>query len=698
MNKMLYIILLQILLHYSIATAINYTLNNNLLTITNSKNNIPYLTIDISKPFITTQIQQVNTRYHLGSFRFKTKILEQFSINNNISLINDNDKLTLSGNLSNKRNSHTYEIHFSINNDNSLQWNIITHDTNINYIEITFQSKKEEQFYGFGEQYSYLNFKGKKFPVFTEEQGLGRGDAPITFFANLAKAGGNKFTTYCAMAYTLTTAKRALLIENSEYMEFDLKNPAKISVAVRSNNISGRIWTGEAPQKITEQYTAFSGRMPQLPDWAFGTWLGLQGGEQKVKEITKTTLNANNPVTAVWIQDWVGKRETKFGSRLYWNWLPDTNVYPNIKQLCAEMNAQNIKVLAYINPFLADYGPQTEVAIANNYLVKNSIGQYYKIPVGGFNAYMVDLSNPAACSWLKEIIKTNIIDNGFSGWMADFSEWLPFDAKLFSGEKASTYHNQYMVDWAKLNREVIQEAGKENEIIFFNRGGFTGSNKYSTLFWEGDQMVSWQQHDGLPSALKGLLSSGISGISLNHSDIGGYTAVNKLPVKYIRSRELFYRWTEMNVFSIVFRTHEGLLPKNNFQFYNDTEGQQFFARMGRLHFALKDYLKFLNTEATNMGLPIVRTLNFVFPNDINTINIDNQFMLGNELLVAPVLKKNSTNVNVYLPEGEWIHIWSNKEFKGKCNIEINAPIGKPAIFINKQSNWIGRLLQDLQNI
>jgi alpha-glucosidase len=73
-------------------------------------------------------------------------------------------------------------------------------------------------------------------------------------------------------------------------------------------------------------------------------------------------------------------------------------------------------------------------------------------------------------------------------------------------------------------------------------------------------------------------------------------------------------------------------------------------------------------------------------------------MLGNELLVAPVLKKNSTNVNVYLPEGEWIHIWSIEEFKGKCNIEINAPIGKPAIFIKKQSNWIGKLLQNLQNI
>src|SRR5690606_33426195 len=158
-------------------------------------------------------------------------------------------------------------------------------------------------------------------------------------------------------------------------------------------------------------------------------------------------------VTALWIQDWVGKWQTKIGSRLYWNWLPDTASYPNIKNFTVRMNEKGIQVLGYINPFLAEYGPLTDEAITKNNQVKNKEGKDYIIAAGGFDAYMVDLSKPEAFEWMKTIIKNDLVGNGVSGWMADFSEWLPFDAVLHSGENATTYHNQYMVDWARLNRE-----------------------------------------------------------------------------------------------------------------------------------------------------------------------------------------------------------------------------------------------------
>lgn len=669
------------------AIALRYEIQNETLTITDSRNNYSYLSIDLNAAFITAEKQIVTTKYKYAAFSFKTKVADRFILKEKPETVYNNDTLLLKGFLHNKTEKIPYSIVFVNDENYALHWHANIADTSINFIQLQFKSVATEQFFGFGEQFSHLNFKGKKFPVFSEEQGIGRGDAPISLFTGIAGVKGNQFTTYCAIPYAITTHNRSLLIQNTEYLEFDLRKKDCMTIAVRSSNISGIVWTGKNCKELTNSYTEYSGRMPKLPDWAFGTILGLQGGSEKVKQIVDETLKAKNPVTAVWIQDWVGKRQTKIGSRLYWNWLPDTASYPNIKNFITEMNNKGIKVLGYINPFIAEYGPLTEEAIAKNYLVKNKQGEDYKVAAGGFDAYMIDLTNAETVSWIKNIIKKNLIGNGFSGWMADFSEWLPFDAILHSGEDAAKYHNQYIVDWARINREAIQEADKEGEIIFFNRAGYNGSAKYSTLFWEGDQMVSWQKHDGLPSALNGLLSSGLSGISLNHSDIGGYTSVKRFPVKYVRSKELFFRWAEMNAFSPVFRTHEGLLPKENFQFYNDSISQVLFAKIGRLHFALKPYFQFLNREALAHGYPMVRTCHFVFPEDEKTIQYEKQFMLGDDVLVFPVLKKKQTKVKGYLPKGEWIHVISNKEYSGGKEITVDAPIGSPAFFIKKDSHW-----------
>lgn len=142
------------------------------------------------------------------------------------------------------------------------------------------------------------------------------------------------------------------------------------------------------------------------------------------------------------------------------------------------------------------------------------------IPNTSFDAAMVDLTNQEACKWLKSIMQ-GMIGTGVKGWMADFGESLPFDARLHSGEDPRGIHNKYPELWAQLNREVVNECG-DNELVFFMRAAYMRSPRWSTLFWEGDQMVSWQRHDGIKSAVVGLLSGGVSGFAFNHSDIGMY--------------------------------------------------------------------------------------------------------------------------------------------------------------------------------
>jgi len=133
----------------------------------------------------------------------------------------------------------------------------------------------------------------------------------------------------------------------------------------------------------------------------------------------------------------------------------------------------------------------------------------------------------------------------------------------YPGEDPISAHNRYPELWAKINREIVEEwksnslkEDKEDGLVFFMRAGFRDSPKWGMLFWEGDQMVSWQANDGIKSSVVGLLSSGISGYAFNHSDIGGYCTVNLPIVKYRRSQELLLRWMELNSFTTVFRTHE----------------------------------------------------------------------------------------------------------------------------------------------
>ncbi len=296
---------------------------------------------------------------------------------------------------------------------------------------------------------------------------------------------------------------------------------------------------------------------------------------------------------------------------------------------------------------------------------------------------MLDLTNPDAVAWFQDVLRQNLLGVGASGWMADFGEGLPYDAVLFDGRTGAEYHNQYPVDWAQLNRQVVDEA-TEIDPVFFTRAGFTQSPAYSTLFWEGDQLVSWDAQDGIQSAVTGLLSSGVSGLAFNHSDIGGYTTITNPIMNYHRSKELLMRWMELSAFTTIYRTHEGNRPDENAQFYSDAETMAQFTRMAKIYQAWEFYRRDLVDTAAQTGLPVVRSLFIEYPTDPRFWENDcRQFIIGSELLVAPVLQADVQKVTVELPVGRWVHLWTGQVY-GAANVgtsvQVDAPMGLPAVF------------------
>jgi hypothetical protein len=174
---------------------------------------------------------------------------------------------------------------------------------------------------------------------------------------------------------------------------------------------------------------------------------------------------------------------------------------------------------------------------------------------------------------------------------------------------------------------------------------------------------------------------------LNHSDIGGYTSLSWLNLGYSREAELLRRWSEMAAFTAVMRTHEGNQPDANAQIYSDDEAMAHFARMTRVHRALAPVRERLFADASERGWPMVRHLAMHFGDDEEAWHIDDQFLLGDELLVAPIVNRGGwfgpPSREVWLPAGQWTHLWSGETFgevDGSTQVTVEAPLGEPPVF------------------
>ncbi|MGN0447012.1 MAG: alpha-glucosidase [Acutalibacteraceae bacterium] len=566
-----------------------------------------------------------------------------------------------------------------------------------NRLYINLPAIENEKLYGLGEQFAEFNLRGKKVNCWVAEHINGVQTAKkivkqVFGIKNTRrKQKFSNYETYYAEPTFISSQKYYFHSTTTARSEFDFREKDKLIV---KNDSIAPFYMGFCDdfEKLLFDLTELLGRQPLLPSWVHdGVILGIQGGTDVMMGKVEACLEKGTDVCGVWIQDWEGRRVTAVGKQLQWNWQWDSELYPDLPEKIKELNTKGIKVLGYVNPFLATEKPLYKEASAKGYCVKNKHGEDYFVTITTFPAAMLDLTNPDAWNWMKKIIKENMIDFGFSGWMADFGEYLPTDAVLFSGEDAELVHNTWPARWAKLNREAVEESGKSGEIMFFTRAGHTDTKKYSTMMWNGDNHVDYSIDFGLPSVIPAMLSLSCCGFGLSHSDIGGYTTFLNLK----RSDELFMRWCEMNTFSPLMRSHEGLNPDLNAQFDFSDEVLSHHAKMSRIHKALKPYLTACVEENTEKGLPVVRPLFFYYDEE-KAYTEAYEYLFGRDILVAPVLLPNAKTQKVYLPEDKWVHLWSGREYEGGV-FEVDCPLGQTPVFIRKNAEKYNELI-NLKNI
>lgn len=549
---------------------------------------------------------------------------------------------------------------------------------------IRLEAEPEEHVTGGGEQFSALDLRGRLFPIWTREQGVGRNKlTEVTRLADCSDGGGGDYhTTFFPQPTFVSSRGYFAHLQNYEYSELDFREEDYHELTLWSSAFSLVLGDGRDYSELLRKLTGLLGRQPALPEWAMkGLWLGVQGGTRRALELRDRCVSGGMDVSAVWIQDWEGKRVTSFGKRLQWDWRWNREMYPGLDGVITADKA--CRWMGYINPYLVEGGVLFAEAKEHGYFVKRTDGSDYLFDFGEYDCGVVDLTSDAAFEWYKNVIKTNLIGLGFRGWMADFGEYLPADAVCADGESGLTAHNRWPELWARCNREAVEEAGLLGECVFFMRAGAAGSQKYATLVWAGDQCVDWSEDDGLPSVITAALSLGMSGYGLHTCDAGGYTTLFHLK----RDRELMLRWLEFACFTPVMRTHEGNRPDSNIQIYSDDEMIRDAARLTRMHTALLPYLRECVRENAEEGMPVMRPLFMAEPECAEAYKRElYSYMLGGDMVVCPVVEQGAFTRSVWLPAGEWVHLWSGETF-ARGSHTVGAPMGEPPVFYRAESKY-----------
>lgn len=570
----------------------------------------------------------------------------------------------------------------------------------VNRFRVTFPTDGAEHLYGCGETYSKLDLKGELVRIWVaEHQNSSRISKKILREKLMGKHPERtlpfgRYESYYAQPTFVSDGRYFVHVDTNAYAEFDFRDPSKITLRLQEPPRFTVGW-GDSFEEVSGNLSALLGKQKYLPDWIYdGGILAIQEGCEAVDRKLEKAFRAGVQVNGVWCQDWSGCRRTGFGYQVMWNWRFDETLYPGLPEKIREWREKGVRFLGYINPFLAIEKEIYAEAALKGYCVKDREGKDYLVTITTFPAAMVDLTNPEAYGWYKNLIKENMIGIGMSGWMADFGEYLPVDSVLYSGEDPGAVHNTWPAIWAKLNREAIEECGMEREIFFFTRAGHTGTVSHSDMMWTGDQHVDWSVDDGLPSVIPATLSLAMSGFGIAHSDVGGYTTIMHMR----RGKELLMRWEEMNVFSPLFRSHEGNQPANNVQFDGDEELLAHLARCTAMHVKLKGYLRECVAETVERGIPVMRPL-FYHYDEEPLYTEKTEYLLGRDILVAPVLREGAVSRTCRLPQDLWVHLFTGEEYGGGV-VEIQAPVGQPPVFVRKGSAHFEELInmkEGLQN-
>ena len=539
--------------------------------------------------------------------------------------------------------------------------------------------RRDEHFFGLGEKTGKLDRRGESYKMWNS-------DKPCYSTA--------EDPLYKSIPFFMSNYRYGIFLDNTYKTEFKFGTESRdyYSFEAPNGEMIYYFIFGKDYKEIIKQYVELTGKPIMPPRWALGfaQCRGALTNEKVSYEIAEGYRKRGIPCDIIY-QDigWTQNLQD-------FNWRQRN--YTNPKKMLADLKEMGFKVIVSQDPVISQKNKaQWEEADRLGYFVKDSTtNQSYDMPwPWGGNCGVVDFTLPAVADWWGAY-QQKPIDDGISGFWTDMGE--PAWSNEESPERLvmkhhlgmhDEIHNVYGLTWDKVVKEQFEKRNPDRRVFQMTRAAFAGLQRY-TFGWTGDSGCAddvtqgWAQ---MANQIPVLLSAGLGIIPFTTTDISGYCGDIE---DYPGMAELYTRWLQMGAFNPLSRIHhEGNNAVEPWLFGEEAEKNAKAAI--ELKYSLLPYIYTYAREAHDTGLPLMRPLFLEYPMDTETFALDAQFMFGQELLVAPVVKKGARNKNVYLPEGTWIDFHDKKTtYTGEQWTTVNAPLSTIPMFV-KQGSIVPRM-------
>jgi len=485
------------------------------------------------------------------------------------------------------------------------------------------------------------------------------------------------------------------------YADIGKENEDILRVGFVSGELNVYIILGNDYKSILSAYHKLTGTQPLPPRWALGHFMSRFGytSQQQVKDIAATMKEQQMPVDAV-IFDlfWFGDSIKQTMGNLDWM---NKDKWPDPKQMIADFRKDNINTILITEPFIVKSSANYEAS--KKFHAVDSAKQPFVLKDFYFGeAGLIDIFRNDAKDWFWTKHKKQM-DIGVEAWWGDLGEPEKHPADLKHHLKdagfnrlfgADEVHNVYGHYWTKMLYDKYAMFYPNKRLFSLNRSGFAGSQRYNIFPWTGDVSRSWK---GLQAQLPTLLGMSMSGVPYVHSDAGGFAGGDG-------DQELYVRWLQFAAFTPIFRPHGTALfevDKAAYSFPSEAalmdEPYRDVARtIIKQRYKMLAYNYTLSYKQATKGEPLMAPLYFHFPNDEKILKVEDQYMWGNQIMVAPVIEKGLKERTVYLPEGKWYEMTSNTMFDGNTKTQIDVTEFKMPLFV-KAGAFVPQYKDDQHN-
>lgn len=488
-----------------------------------------------------------------------------------------------------------------------------------------------EQIYGLGERFTAFVKNGQNVDMWNEDGGTASEQ------------------TYKNIPFYITSKGYGVFVDNAGDVSYEIgsEKVERVQFSVEGEKLEYYVIGGNTPKESIGLYTDLTGKPALPPAWTFGLWL-----------TTSFSTNYDEVIVTSFLDEMkerdIPLRVFHFDS--FWmhayewcNFAWDSETFPNPEAMLKRYHDRGLKLCVWINPYISQNSILFDEAAQKGYLLKTKDGGIWQTDLWQTGMGEVDFTNPAAVKWYQDKLE-HLIDMGVDSFKTDFGERIPVkDVVYYDHSDPVKMHNYYSFLYNKAVFDLLERKLGKNEAALFARAATTGGQQFP-VHWGGDCSASYLS---MAETLRGGLSLGLGGFGFWSHDISGF--------EQCATPDIYKRWCAFGLLSSHSRLHGGTTYRVPWLF--DEESCDVLRHFVKLKCRLMPYLYSQAVESTQSGLPMLRAMLLEYPQDRTCQMLDQQYMFGENLLVAPIFNENG-EVEYYLPEGKWVHLLDNRVVDG----------------------------------